>query len=360
MADDKRQLINGASKLEKQPNGIEKYGHEETCWQSSQRCLQSAYGVALGLLSGLSFASCSIFIHLIGHDVAALQINFISVFAIGVLVVPVMLFKRVRIKLDSVKDVLLIIGKGVGYTVGMLGDVVALTLVSPGNVTAITNGLLPVFTAVFACIFIKEMLRPLDGVTIVLNVSGVLMITQPSFLFGDGSDAEYSDDDDDDRKDTLLGNIMAAISAVGFGAAYVVARGLGERVHVLTSLFYDAIIASVISVTVLYAIEEPDWDMEKHIMAKFVGVAVSTAFAQWASYRCLQLQSAAVSALLFNIEVVSAYFLEYFVVHGTPTSWEIAGAALVLFSSGLVAVVTWWLNLQQRKKEDAEGYQELQ
>ncbi|XP_070552522.1 solute carrier family 35 member G1-like isoform X1 [Ptychodera flava] len=365
MKGDKRQLLDGVSPA---TNGVISGDHgsqdsKDTCWDSTKRIMLSGYGVALGLLSGLSFATCSIFIHLIGYDVPALQINFISVFAIGLVVVPPMLFYRVKLKLESVKDFGLIVGKGIGYTLGMVGDVVALTLISTGNVTAITNGLLPVFTAIFACVALREMLRLKDGITIVLNVSGVLMITQPTFIFGDGNGDDHDGDDDDVEEESrriLLGNIMAVASAVGFAIAYVVARGLEERVHVLTSLFYDAIIASFISLIAMYLFGEVDWDMDSETIGRFVGVAISTAFAQWASYRCLQLQAASTATLLFNVEVVAAYFLEYIIVDRVPTLWEIFGACLVLFSSGFVAVLTWHMNLKERKKQEAEGYLEIQ
>ncbi|XP_006825470.1 solute carrier family 35 member G1-like, partial [Saccoglossus kowalevskii] len=354
---DRSSLINGVKDVEKLSNNVSSPSGQSQgeCWHSTKRLMETGYGVGLGLMSGLSFATCSIFIHLIGHDVPALQINFITVVSIGCVIIPPLLMYRVSLKLESLKDGGLVFGKGVGYTIGIMGDVVALTLISTGNVTAITNGLLPVFTAIFGCIFLREMLRLVDVITIVLNVTGVVLITQPTFLFGDDDDDEYDEDD------KLLGNIMAVASAVGFASAYVVQRGLGERLHVLSSLFYDAIIASLISVVMMFSVdEEPEWDMEGDTIGQFCGVAFSTALAQWCSYRCLQLEPAATAALLFNVEVVAAYSLEYLVVDRVPSAWEVTGAGLVLFSSGLVAVITWRLHMKKRREDEASGYLELE
>lgn len=80
----------------------------------------------------------------------------------------------------------------------------------------------PVFTAVFARMFLKEPCGLFSAFSVVLTLIGVILITRPPILFGDTVDALGSS-----SEAVEIWGAVAAFSATLFGAnAYVLLRAL--------------------------------------------------------------------------------------------------------------------------------------
>ena len=84
--------------------------------------------------------------------------------------------------LGNKKDRKLLLIRGMTGTMGLMCAYVALSLLTPSDFSAIVQSNV-VITAIFARIFLKEKLTLAHFVSVFLTCTGVLLISQPSFLF---------------------------------------------------------------------------------------------------------------------------------------------------------------------------------
>lgn len=71
----------------------------------------------------------------------------------------------------------------------------------------------PVFVAIFAYVFLKEPLTLFHGITGLITLSGVVIISKPTFIFG-------ADNNDTSGEERVLGSFLALLGAIS--AAYAV------------------------------------------------------------------------------------------------------------------------------------------
>jgi drug/metabolite transporter (DMT)-like permease len=85
----------------------------------------------------------------------------------------------------------------------------------------------PVFTAIFAALFLGESMGRREVAGLALSLVGVALVAQPSFLFGEGA-----------RNLDLFAVIVALCAAILSSMAYTTVRKLRETDHHLVVVFY--------------------------------------------------------------------------------------------------------------------------
>lgn len=95
------------------------------------------------------------------------------------------------------------------------------------------NKLSPFVVLIAASIFLKERIKPLHGVSIVIVFTGVLLITKPGF------------------NPDLIPALAGIGSAVMAGLAYTIIRYLGPKEHPYTIIFYFCAISTVLSIPLM-------------------------------------------------------------------------------------------------------------
>lgn len=188
----------------------------------------------------------------------------------------------------------------------------------------------PVFTAILAAIFLKESLTRMDIFGVLCSLAGVVLISEPSFIFGG-----------DSRLDVL--SVIVALGGSIFAAiSYVIVRQLRQTEDALVVVFYFPLIATPASIpTALPGALVPTWT-EIWVL---LGIGVVTHIAQVLMTKGLHLEKAGRATAVSYLQVVFAFIWGMLFFEEYPTASSIAGALLIVGSTIGVA----WANARDDK-----------
>ncbi|XP_002737793.2 solute carrier family 35 member G1-like [Saccoglossus kowalevskii] len=188
----------------------------------------------------------------------------------------------------------------------------------------------PVFTVFFAWMFLREKLSPIDLLLAVFTVSGVVLIVQPSFIFGGNNTHE--------KHSRIKGAAVALVGAVFAALVYICLKKLKTGIHLLIPIFYYAlcgIIISSVSLSILQAFIVPQCRKDRIILFLIGAFAV---VGQLFFTKAVQLEKAAYIAIIRSLDVVFSFIFEYFAFGRIPNLKVVAGTMLILSSAVCVAV----------------------
>jgi drug/metabolite transporter (DMT)-like permease len=177
----------------------------------------------------------------------------------------------------------------------------------------------PVFAALLAAWLLREKIRPLETLCVLVSLAGVVLVARPAFLFGTESA----------RLDTIavaVGLIGAVLSAV----AYVLVRKLGETEDPMVIVFYFALVSVVASLPAVAAAGV--WPIGWEWLA-LLAVGVATQAGQINVTHGLRLEPAARATSMGYLQVVFAALWGILFFHEYPDKLGVAGAALILGST---------------------------
>lgn len=178
----------------------------------------------------------------------------------------------------------------------------------------------PLFTAVFAAIWLHEKLEARVLLGIVLCLGGVMMIARPEWLFGEHPALpafpwQFA-------FVALLGSILSAV-------AYVTVRRLGRTENPLVVVFYFPLVT--VPMTAAFAIPQwiwPDWQG----WLLLLGIGLSTQIAQVALTKGLARERAGRATTVGYLQVAFATLFGAFLFGAWPDAWSIGGMVLILGS----------------------------
>ncbi|XP_006824492.1 solute carrier family 35 member G1-like [Saccoglossus kowalevskii] len=258
--------------------------------------------------------------------------------------VPCVIYRKIDLRLDNWKDRIALLGNGAVGAVACISLLYALPNAPLGNINAIIQGTLSVFTAILACVFLKEMSRPSELVASLLNAIGVLIITRPPFLVP--AHAAPS------SKETMA-YILTIVAVVGISAGYVIGRYVRGRLHVFAVMFYNSSIVAVLNCVLMVIIRPPSWSIPPRAASFIIGVCVSGLLSTWTRYKSLQLESAATVVLLSNVQIIISYLADIFIFHYTLHPLDFVGAGVVVMGSVVVSISAY-----RKRKQDNDANDE--
>jgi drug/metabolite transporter (DMT)-like permease len=203
----------------------------------------------------------------------------------------------------------------------------ALTVLPLADATVIqyTN---PIWTALLAVPILKERITGIDVVGLVAGLIGVVLVTEPGFLFGGTSRLPLFA-----VGIALLGSVMSA-------TAYTLVRRLRETEHPLVVIFYFSLLATIASMPLAWpvAVMPPfsGW-------AALAGIGVTTYLAQWAMTTGLHLEKAGRATAMTYLQVAFAFGWGVVLFGEHPTAMSMVGAVLVV---GTSLLITWYRQRQ--------------
>lgn len=177
----------------------------------------------------------------------------------------------------------------------------------------------PVFTALIAAWFLAEWLGSREVGLIVLSLAGVVLVAQPSVLFGEiGSGL--------DQLGVGAGLACAVLSA----SAWVTIRKLGQTDSYIVIVFYFALVATVGSVpfvTANFVLPSAfEW-----VILLLIGLA--THFGQINLTKGLKLEKAGKAASMAYLQIVFATLWGFLFFKEIPTMLSVGGAMLIIGST---------------------------
>lgn len=214
-------------------------------------------------------------------------------------------------------------------TVSMIGTFYALSskTLSLGDTVTLLN-LTPVFLAVLAPIFLRERTTLAVGVALALSLAGVVLVLEPSFLFG-GPTASAA---------VVSGPTAAATAAVALATAFTASLAMMTLRRVGRTETPEAIAAhfsffaaAVIGAIALFDLRTP----APRDVGFMIAAGLSAGFAQIAMTRAYAIEAAARVSGMSYLSVVASALLGAAVLGEIPSAAAIVGMALVI-AGGLV------------------------
>ena len=210
----------------------------------------------------------------------------------------------------------LLVLRGVFGFIGLLSFFFAVTRLPLTEVTVLFY-LNPVFTALLAALVLKEPITKALVAGLALSLTGVVVVTRPAFLFGDGLQTGLDP----------LGVAAALVGAVGSAAAYVTVRKLRETDDPLVTVFYFALVAVPLSLP--FALPSWVWPTGTQWLL-LLGIGLFTQAAQVCLTRGITLVPAGRATSVGYVQVVFATLWGLLLFGEVPTTATWVGALLVV------------------------------
>ena len=216
----------------------------------------------------------------------------------------------------------LLIFRGLAGFGGLLCMFYALTKLPLADATVIvyTN---PVFTALLAAFFLREMMGRREALGLLLSLGGVVLVAQPAFLFGNAADSL-----------DLFAVGMGLLGAVFAATAYVTVRKLGETEHHLVVVFYFPLVATPASVP--FMISEALWPTPAEWLM-LLGIGIVTQIAQVYLTKGLHTEKAGRAMSMSYVQILFAALWGFLFFTEVPDPLSIVGALLVVAGTVVVA-----------------------
>lgn len=180
----------------------------------------------------------------------------------------------------------------------------------------------PVFTALLAVIVLGEGLRKREVALTLASLGGVILMVRPAFLFGGAPGLPP------------LAATVALAGAVFSAAAYVTVRELGRSEEPLVVVFWFALVSSVGALPPVAAdfVRPVGWEW-----LVLLGIGVSTHLGQLFLTMGLREERAGRAMAVAYLQIVFAAGLGVLFFAEIPDEWTVAGAAIIVVATWLVA-----------------------
>ncbi|MFD2822157.1 DMT family transporter [Lacinutrix iliipiscaria] len=260
------------------------------------------------ILSAFAFALLNAFVKSLNHF-SAYQIVFFR--SIGSLAFTVPFLIRNNISMYGNKKKLLIIRGLVGVT-SMTLFFYSLKYLNMGT-AATVRYISPIFAAIFALIFLKERIKPLQWLFLLIAFSGVLILK--------GFDSQIN----------TIGLIYAIASAIFSGLVYVTIRMIGKGDHPVVIVNYFMIIAAIVGGVLAI----PNWITPVgYEWGLLLSLGVFGYFGQFYMTKAFQNIETNQAAPLKYIEVIFTLLIGVIWFNEIYTLWSVLGILLIV--SGLI------------------------
>ncbi|XP_074152012.1 solute carrier family 35 member G1 [Sminthopsis crassicaudata] len=297
-------------------------------------------GLFYTLLSAFLFSVASLLVKKI-QDIHSAEISaFRCVFQM-LFVIPCLIYKKTGFVGPKGKRIFLFL-RGVFGSTAMILLYYAFQLMPIADATVITFTS-PVFTSLFAWIYLKEKYSLWDLFFTIFAIAGVVLIARPPFLFGSstaGMEENYS---------YHLKGALAAVGGAIFSAlTLVILRKVGKSVHYLLNIWYYVVIGLLESIIVLFVVDEwhlPHCGLDRLFL---VLIGLFGLGGQIFLTKAVQVEKAGPVAIMKTMDVVFAFILQIIFLNKMPTWWTVSGALCVVASSSGAVIRKWCENSQAK------------
>ncbi len=182
----------------------------------------------------------------------------------------------------------------------------------------------PIFATILAALWVGERVRLGEVLCLATALTGVLLITRPTFLFG--------------VQHGQLPSSSVAIALVGAvctGAAYATVRKIGSGEHAAVVVFYLPLVTLPMAIPLAYTNWlTPTWSE----WLLLFGVGASTQLAQTFITRGLQAESAVRATTVGYLQIVFAGMWGALLLAERPSAWTLSGATIIVASALTLAL----------------------
>lgn len=187
----------------------------------------------------------------------------------------------------------------------------------------------PLLVAIAAAIFLREPLRRADVAGIALGLTGVVLVSQPTFLFGGALGSE-------DAGPALdpFALVVAVCGAILSASVYVVVRKLRATEHPLVIVLQFPMLT--VPLTLPLAVPVWVWPTPWEWLV-LLGVGAFTQVGQVKMTQALHLEPAARATAVSYVQVLFALLFGLVLFGESPSLWTLAGALSIAAGTMVVA-----------------------
>ena len=209
----------------------------------------------------------------------------------------------------------------------MVGHYYAIKYLPISDITMISS-IKPVFSTLLACIFLRESCGLFELVNLVLVVTGIGLVVQPSFIFGQ-TDGQY------DQQMVYAAVGLCVAQALG-SSVTVILRHLRDihwaALGISTRIFSIIEVSIALGVMGLFCIPSCGADRWKIVAAALLGNIT-----QCFTILALKLEEAHIVAVTDNASgIIVSFLFQLVFFQGSPNLLKILGTCVVIFSILLV------------------------
>ncbi|KAI1290262.1 Solute carrier family 35 member G1 [Halotydeus destructor] len=338
----------GSSSVVSTVDPVEPEEQEENAIVKKLRRFRLA-GILLAMLSSLTMATASFTVKLTPgvHPTEVVIIRSVVQLAVYG---PLILLTGGSFKAAKGETWSLFMRGAFGFT-GFALSYASLHLIPLGDSSTIVFSA-PVYVSIFACILIGEACGLFQVLVIAITMSGVLLISKPTFLFGDNdsvTDATYRTE----------GTIMSFVSSVAMALTFIMMRKL-QKTPATVVIAWFSIISLVMGAIVLtlayffldqnHLIRLPT-DFTRNEWLLLLGNGLCGVFGQLCLTVALKLEEAGVVSLVRTTDIIMAFIYQVAFLDEAVHWTSLVGAAIVM----LAVVVSGVRRIRYERRERARS-----
>uniref|UniRef100_A0A4X2LXW0 Solute carrier family 35 member G1 n=2 Tax=Vombatus ursinus TaxID=29139 RepID=A0A4X2LXW0_VOMUR len=256
-------------------------------------------------------------------------------------ILPCLIYEKLGFLGPKGKRIFLFL-RGVFGSTAMILLYYAFQLMPIADATVITFTT-PVFTSLFAWIYLKEKYSVWDLFFTIFAIAGVILIARPPFLFGYNTEGM-----EENHSYHLRGALAALGGAMCAALTLVILRKVGKSVHYLLNIWYYVVIGLLESIIVLIVVG--DWRLPHCGIDRLFLVLIGLfgLGGQIFLTKAVQVEKAGPVAIMKTMDIVFAFLLQIIFLNKMPTWWTVSGALCVVASSSGAVIRKWYQNSQVR------------
>ena len=277
-------------------------------------------------------------------DVPAVALVFYRAVFSWVFMLPMLIAKRPQLFPTAWKLNVLLFTRSVCFCAMFTFMFLSFRHINIGDTIAILF-IWPPLVVILSRIFLKEHLDLIVMGSVLVSITGVVLIAQPPSIFG--GNTEYS-------QDRLVGIILATGSGVTCAMAAVILRSL-RGVDVLSVSFNLFSVAIVILAILTTSLEM--WVLPKTFLEWFLiaTLALLSLISQLCFKVAISLEMASVVSAVYVLEIVFTYINQIIFINSTIRWFNVVGALLIISGATTISVRN---HLRQKCSTEGEAVEE--
>ncbi|XP_071824049.1 solute carrier family 35 member G1-like [Apostichopus japonicus] len=295
---------------------------ENNCLSSLSQKLIPTRGMLVALLAAILVSVLDVSLKLSTsqvnpHLVLALYPNVIMALSMICIIVT-----RARI-LYNIKQYLFLVVSGGAYATGATFVTLSISRLPVGDAVAILN-CMPIFGGIFGWILLKQSLRLLDLLFIILCIAGVVLIARPSFIFpasvqNDGIDA--------------IGVLFAIGAACFIGFSITAGRKLQETgINSLCILFVNAFFMFFINAIICTVMDKWSAPSSSYYWGLSLAPGFFSFFAQMCLLLAVKMERAVMVTTILTLEILFTFVMQILIINIIPHWYSAIGSFCILLS----------------------------
>jgi drug/metabolite transporter (DMT)-like permease len=296
-------------------------------------------GLLLIAGAGLIFSFMTVLTAVAGHDIGSFEIMFISG-AVRWVILAFMVRRSGDSPFPQQHQRMTVLLRCMCGFVGFSCSLYSFTKMPIGDASAIIFSA-PVWASLLSRIFLKEPLGYMDMMAIAVGLTGVVLVAQPSTIFGDATDIPEDASSNVTDFERRLAPFVAILGSIGAGSAVVCIRLLGMQgglKPVVLAHAYGFAVMMWAPLGFLFPGQSPKFDLFASATWIAVGVGLMSSVNQVMFNTGMMRVPASIGSMMRNIDIVASYTWQVLIFGQSATLFGLLGSGLIVVTTVAQAI----------------------